>query len=213
MLDELVKNFISLVQAHPFVAFLASMCSLKLIEISPIKLSPFTWAKNKVRDMCTEFISDMSKETHEFFKSEIEKTNEKIAELGNELNKVKTDFNSFYEATNVEKILDMRREILNFADDIVSAGDKSHKSKKNYERILFTVYPRYEELIEKTHMTNNQVNDSVHFLLKKYHQCVENGTFNKFYGEEVMESDDNSDVEGMLVKAQHDALEKLKTYN
>lgn len=93
---------------------------------------------------------------------------EQLTNTQTELQKTLTELKTMFIRKEID---DMRWELLNFANAVISGRDYN---KEQYDHVL-DVYTEYEEILEENHMTNGRVTESMEFVKKKYAELLEKG--------------------------------------
>ena len=138
-----------------------------LVEISPVKIYPVKYIKNKISMYCTNFIQEVLKDSFKTINDNLDKLNQEVVSI-------KSDLTEYRKEQKIEKIKNLRKEILSFSDDLVNHREFT---KRSYEMILFTTYPEYETLIESMEMTNGLVDSSIKFITERYEKHLRDGNF------------------------------------
>ena len=130
-MEEIITSIQDFIQAHYFLDFIFVIVFTKLIEISPVKVYPLTWIHNQIVRGIKWVINEANKEKDDKLCQEIKKIN-------TEISSIKSDLNDYHNEQKRDKIKTLRKEILDFSDDLYA----NHEHQiKNYERILFDSYP------------------------------------------------------------------------
>lgn len=185
-LDKIWVDLVGVVSAHPFLTFIVSMVSIKLISISPLQINPWGYIKKKIINLFKSIISEANKDFNKTFNEQFENIRKNITEINvdiieikNEMTEFKTEQSRIEKERLVARSKTLRKSILDFYDDVMEQHAKGSitKSQKSFEIILFTTYKEYEDIIEELGLENGIVDDAISYLTDTYHDLRDNGTF------------------------------------
>jgi hypothetical protein len=123
-------------------------CSGIVLEISPIKVSPISAI---LRWLGNKLNRDV--ET-------------KLIQLETKVDTVQTDLQN-------HKVESWRRDILNFSDSLMLGRDKS----KDQFTYIIALHDSYEKYIAERGLINGQLDAAFEYIMKRYHECLENNSF------------------------------------
>ena len=132
---------------------------LSLIQISPIKLDPWTWIGNAFNKDVLDMINQLEKR--------IDKVEEGVDLANNKCDQ--------YSAQREEdKVVATRRRILNFNDELI--WEKPH-SKETFDQVLrdITYYESYCD--SHKGFCNSQANAAIRNINRTYDKCCEDHSF------------------------------------
>ncbi|MDF2950427.1 MAG: hypothetical protein K0S18_10 [Anaerocolumna sp.] len=119
-----------------------------LFEISPIKFNPISmllgWIGNRLN-------RDVKKD----------------------ISQIQSDVKTLQYDLQDHKVESMRRNILNFADELMRGEEKS---KENYVNII-SLHDRYNNYVETKGLTNGQIDLAFKYISNKYQYCLEHNSF------------------------------------
>ena len=129
---------------------------LTLVEITPIKINPWSWIANKIG---SAFNGELMKE---------------ISHLKQEIKSVKNDVSDIREEAKEREATSRRTRILEFGDEILHGVDYS---KEHFDQILLdiTAYENYCD--EHKHYMNNVAKATIKHIKHVYQNCLENDGF------------------------------------
>lgn len=93
-------------------------------------------------------------------------TYDKLDTMNQKVCKIEQDFFD-------HKIESQRRDILNFADDLMR-GER--KTKENFDNIIH-VHDKYATYIEENNLENGQIDLAYDFITRRYRYCRDNNCF------------------------------------
>ena len=144
-----------------WLVFIGWICA-SLVDVSPIKIYPIQYIKNKISKCIRSFIKEIIKDM-------LVDVTDNIENLSKEICSIKSDLTEYRKEQKKDKIKRLRKEILDFGDQLMR-NDNSEKQKSSYELILFDYYPEYEKLIKELEETNGIVTDAIDYIENKYHE-------------------------------------------
>lgn len=118
-----------------------------LIEVSPIKVSPLKWIGNRINSQ---------------LETEIKEINTKVEKLDTKLN------NHMVES--------YRREILEFADNVMRGKIYTHDKWKQ----MLKSCASYEYMIETEHLINGDATEAIEYIKEEYRKCCSDRLFRDF---------------------------------
>lgn len=118
------------------------------LEIAPIKLRPVSWILKKIGNMMN-------------------------ADIINELNTFKIEFDTHLKNCDLDKINDIRKEIVDFS---LSCQRGEHHTRDEFDRI-FSRVGIYHDLLSKYKMQNGKIDIEVNYINKVYGECLEEHKF------------------------------------
>lgn len=136
--------------------FCALFIILSLIEITPIKINPWSW---------------LAKRLSKAFNGEVM---QEIGNLSKEIKDVKKDVSDIREEAKEREATNRRTRILEFGDEIVH---EVRYSKEHWDQILLdiTAYEHYCD--EHPHYMNNVAKATITHIKKIYQQCLDEDGF------------------------------------
>ena len=149
-----------------------------LVEVSPVKIYPIKYIKNKLSMFLSGFIESVNKDV-------FEKMNGEMENLNKEIGSIKSDLEEYRKEQKIDKVKSLRKEMLSFGDNLYNHNHDQKFSKRSFEEILFTTYPDYEKLIESLDMTNGLVDSTIKYINEQYEQRLRDGNF-------ILEDDDKA---------------------
>ena len=132
--------------------------ALTLVEITPIKVNPWSWIAKKIGNA---FNGEVMKE---------------IKHLKEEVKSVKTDVSDIREEAKEREATSRRTRILEFGDEILHEVDYS---KEHWDQILLdiTAYENYCD--EHKHYMNNVAKATIKHIKNKYQKHLQEDSFLK----------------------------------
>lgn len=118
------------------------------LEVAPIKINPVSWLLKKIGNMMN-------------------------ADIINELNRFKNEFDTHLKNCDLDKINDIRKEIVDFS---LSCQRGEHHTRDEFDRI-FSRVGTYHELLDKYKMQNGKIDIEVTYINKVYGECLEEHKF------------------------------------
>ena len=94
-------------------------------------------------------------------------------DVKNDISQMKLDMKSVKSELQDHIIQSQRRNILNFADELMRA---EKKSKENFDNII-SIHDRYNKFIEENELENGQVNLAFDYISAIYKDCLINNSF------------------------------------
>lgn len=113
------------------------------VEVAPVKLYPVSWLLKKAGNIM----------------------NYDIAE---KVNALETEFQSFKKDDDMERINNIRKEIVDFS---LACQKEEHHTRDEYDRIFDRV-GAYHELLKKYGMENGKIDIEVNYIKKVYSDCL-----------------------------------------
>ena len=92
--------------------------------------------------------------------------NDKLDAMNGQFGKLETDFSN-------HMVESWRRDILNFASDLMT---ENKKTKENFDYIL-KIHDKYAKFIEENDLENGQVDLAYEFISSRYQYCIEHNCF------------------------------------
>ena len=127
-----------------------------LIEISPIKLNPWSWLLSPLRKAITGNIAE-----------KVDKVDEKI-------DKVQKDLEDHVKESELENILNSRTRLLRFSDEIVLGQEHT---KEHYDDIL-SLIDKYEKYcVDHPEFPNNKCIMAIENIKDGYKERLKNNSF------------------------------------
>ena len=118
------------------------------LEISPFEFKPVSWILKKIGNTMNE-------------------------DLVNELNTFKKEFDAHLKNCDLDKINDIRKEIVDFS---LSCQRGEHHTRDEFDRI-FSRVGSYHELLNRYKMQNGKIDIEVNYINKVYGECLEEHKF------------------------------------
>lgn len=133
-----------------------------IIQIAPIKISPFTWLAKKIGNALTaDLKSDLKNDFNE---------------LNDKVNNIETKLETHIADNKQERAADYRARIIRFNDEIME--EKTH-TKEYYDNILEDI-DKYEAYCNShPDYPNNKAVMAIHNIKAKYEEHMENNSFKK----------------------------------
>ena len=129
---------------------------LTLVEITPIKINPWTWIAKKIG---SAFNGEIMKE---------------ISHLKQELKSVKTDVSDIREEAKEREATNRRTRILEFGDEILHEVDYS---KEHWDSILMDVSAYENYCDDHPHYMNNVAKATIKHIKHMYSKHLEEDSF------------------------------------
>lgn len=129
---------------------------LSLVEISPIKINPWTWLGRKISKA---------------FNGEVM---QEIGNLSKEIKDVKKDVADIREEAKEREATNRRARILEFGDEILHGTEYS---KEHFDQILIDVSEYENYCDEHPHYMNNVARATIKHIKNVYQKCLEEGGF------------------------------------
>lgn len=130
--------------AIAIVAFIVS----GLVEVSKIKINPWTAIANFIRNLL------------------LKDTNLSIKEMRETQMKIQNDLAEHIAQSHRQVVIDFTTECMN--------GQRHTKEQFNY---VFKSYRYYEDYVEKNNLNNDEVNESIEYIRHIYQKCLDRGDF------------------------------------
>ena len=131
---------------------------LTIVQITPIKVNPWSWIAAKVGGAANKELKDQ------------------LTEMKGEITSLKTDLSDLKKQIEVDKVVDSRRNILHFGDELVRDPTKRH-TKEHFEQILRDC-DRYEDYcLEHKDFENNQAVITIARIKEIYASCLRDHDF------------------------------------
>lgn len=118
------------------------------IEVIPVKVYPVSWLLKKIGSIMN-------------------------ADLIDEIQKLKKEFNDHLEDYDKEKINEIRKEINDFS---LSCQRGEHHTRDEFERI-FSRIGEYHDILRKRNQENGKIDIEVAYINKIYQMCLEEHRF------------------------------------
>lgn len=118
------------------------------IEVIPVKIYPVSWLLKKAGSIMN-------------------------ADMIEEIQKLKKEFNEHLEDYDNDKINDIRKEIVDFS---LSCQRDEHHTRDEFDRI-FSRITKYHDLLEKRNQENGKIDIEVSYINKVYQTCLEEHKF------------------------------------
>lgn len=118
------------------------------IEVIPVKIYPVSWLLKKVGSIMN-------------------------ADMIEEIQKLKKEFNEHLEDYDNDKINDIRKEIVDFS---LSCQRDEHHTRDEFDRI-FSRITKYHDLLKKRNQENGKIDIEVSYINKVYQTCLEEHKF------------------------------------
>ena len=136
---------------------------LTLIEVTPIKLNPWSWFAKMIGQA---FTGEVMKEMTSLKKD--------VGGIKQEIKDIKTDVADIREEAKEREATNRRTRILEFGDEILHGVDYS---KEHFDQILLdiTAYENYCD--EHKHYMNNVAKATIKHIKHVYQNCLENDGF------------------------------------
>ncbi len=132
--------------------------ALTLVEITPIKVNPWTWIAKKIG---SAFNGEVMRE---------------IGHLKEEIKIVKTDVSDIREEAKEREATNRRTRILEFGDEILHEVDYS---KEHWDQILLDITEYENYCDEHKHYMNNVAKATIKHIKDKYQKHLEDDSFLK----------------------------------
>ena len=132
--------------------------TLTLIEITPIKINPWSWIAKKIG---SAFNGEIMKE---------------ISHLKQEIKDVKSDISDIREEAKEREATSRRTRILEFGDEILHEVDYS---KEHWDNILMDISAYEIYCDDHPHYMNNVAEETIKHIKIKYRQHLQNDSFLK----------------------------------
>lgn len=150
---------------------------LTLIEITPIKINPWSWICGLIGKAFTgevmKEIGGLKKEIGGV-KTELGGIKNEVGGLKQEIQSIKTDVTDIREEAKEREANTRRTRILEFGDEILHGVDYS---KEHFDQILLdvTAYEIYCD--EHPHYMNNVAKATIKHIKKVYQKCLDDDGF------------------------------------
>ncbi|MBR5584014.1 MAG: hypothetical protein IKW21_05755 [Lachnospiraceae bacterium] len=118
------------------------------IEVIPVKVYPVSWLLKKIGSIMN-------------------------ADLIEEIQKIKKEYNDHLEDYDKEKINEIRKEINDFS---LSCQRGEHHTRDEFERI-FSRIGEYHDILRKRNQENGKIDIEVAYINKIYQMCLEEHRF------------------------------------
>lgn len=129
-----------------------------LIEISPIKLNPWTWLLSPLRKAITGGID-----------KEVKDLKDDINCVKNDISSVNTKLDNYIVESEKEQALHSRQRILVFNDEITQ---KKEHSKEHYEDVLLTIDEYEKYCNEHPEFPNNRCLLAIENIKNHYNEII-----------------------------------------
>lgn len=149
----------------PWLASVALILSV-VFQVSKIPINPWGWLLRKISSAITKEVNAQLKQ----IEKEKEQDNKEVLDS---LTKIREDIAEIYKTLDLDKIDNIRGEILNFADSIYNG---ENHSREQYHRII-EKNGTYHELLEKRNLNNGVLDLAMQTILNSYHEHEENNSF------------------------------------
>lgn len=149
----------------PWLASVALILSV-VFQVSKIPINPWGWLLRKISSAITKEVNAQLKQ----IKTEKEQDNKEVLDS---LTQIREDIAEIYKTLDLDKIDNIRGEILNFADSIYNG---ENHSREQYHRII-EKNGTYHELLEKRNLTNGVLDLAMQTILNSYQEHEENNSF------------------------------------
>ena len=138
---------------------------LTLIEITPIKISPWTWLVKKIGGV---FNGDVM--------TEMSSLRTDIGAVKKEVQDIKTDVSDIREEAKEREATSRRTRILEFGDEILHETDYS---KEHWDNVLMDISAYENYCDEHPHYMNNVAKATIKHIKHMYEKHLEDDTFLK----------------------------------
>lgn len=149
----------------PWLASVALILSV-VFQVSKIPINPWGWLLRKISSAITKEVNEQLKQ----IEKEKEQDNKEVLDS---LTKIREDIAEIYKTLDLNKIDNIRGEILNFADSIYNG---ENHSREQYHRII-EKNGTYHELLEKYKLTNGVLDLAMQTILNSYQEHEESNSF------------------------------------
>lgn len=149
----------------PWLASVALILSV-VFQVSKIPINPWGWLLRKISSAITKEVNAQLKQ----IEKEKEQDNKEVLDS---LTKIRENIAEIYKTLDLDKIDNIRGEILNFADSIYNG---ENHSREQYHRII-EKNGTYHELLEKRNLNNGVLDLAMQTILNSYHEHEENNSF------------------------------------
>lgn len=149
----------------PWLASVALILSV-VFQVSKIPINPWGWLLRKISSAITKEVNEQLKQ----IEKEKEQDNKEVLDS---LTQIREDIAEIYKTLDLNKIDNIRGEILNFADSIYNG---ENHSREQYHRII-EKNGIYHELLEKRNLTNGVLDLAMQTILNSYQEHEENNSF------------------------------------
>ena len=149
----------------PWLASVALILSV-VFQVSKIPINPWGWLLRTISSAITKEVNAQLKQ----IEAEKERDNKEVLDS---LTKIREDIAEIYKTLDLNKIDNIRGEILNFADSIYNG---ENHSREQYHRII-EKNGTYHELLEKYKLTNGVLDLAMQTILNSYQEHEENNSF------------------------------------
>lgn len=149
----------------PWLASVALILSV-VFQVSKIPINPWGWLLRKISSAITKEVNAQLKQ----IEKEKEQDNKEVLDS---LTQIREDIAEIYKTLDLDKIDNIRGEILNFADSIYNG---ENHSREQYHRII-EKNGTYHELLEKRNLNNGVLDLAMQTILNSYHEHEENNSF------------------------------------
>lgn len=119
-----------------------------VLEITPIKFNPISFVLNLIGKKLNKDVED------------------KIQKIDVKVDKVQLDLQT-------HKVESQRRDILNFADELMQ---NQKKTKENFVNII-SLHDKYEKYINDNNIENGQVDLAFEYISAQYKECMNTNGF------------------------------------
>lgn len=118
------------------------------LEIAPIDIHPVSWVLKRIGTIMN-------------------------ADIMEKVNRMESELKSFREEKDMDKINDIRKEIVDFS---LSCQRDEHHTRDEFDRIFERVNT-YHDLLKKYGKENGKIDIEVNYINKVYSECLENHKF------------------------------------
>lgn len=165
-LEVYILDLFQLIATYfPWLASVALILSV-VFQVSKIPINPWGWLLRTISSAITKEVNAQLKQIEE----EKERNNKEVLDS---LTKIREDIAEIYKTLDLDKIDNIRGEILNFADSIYNG---ENHSREQYHRII-EKNGTYHELLEKRNLTNGVLDLAMQTILNSYQEHEENNSF------------------------------------
>lgn len=150
---------------------------LTLVEITPIKLNPWSWFGSIIGKAFTgEVMKEMGglKQEISGVKKEVGDVKKDVGSVKNEIKDIRQDVADIREEAKEREATNRRSRILEFGDEILH-GVKY--SKEHFDQILLDVTSYENYCDEHKHYMNSVAEATIKHIKRVYQQCLEDDGF------------------------------------
>lgn len=162
-LQELIK----IINDHSGILAIIAVAILSLVEITPIKLNPWSWLGKKIGRMFNcELMTEMNN-----FKN---KVGQDMGTLNTEIKSIKKDVADIREEAKEREATNRRARILEFGDEILHDTDYS---KEHWDSVLMDISAYEHYCDDHPHYMNNVAKATIKHIKHMYDKHLDEDSF------------------------------------